>query len=347
MDESLDDQALRPADPRGGRPGARATALAVVVLASSLALVPIAALLMLALPFRALGVVLGLVLLGVAWELRPRARGVPAGVEVPDGAAPALRSLVTSVAAELATPAPRALLLTAGFDCEVVGSVLVLGTPTWLAAAPQARVALVARSISLATRERRRGVVGAASQVLDSWSALLGIPAMDQDAMALRPGNDSARLASVATAVAQTLLWVVGFVPVLLGRLLRRAVAPAVVAGRFAADADAARVAGTSGALSYLDLLDQTDALDLALQRAALARRPDVLDAVRGWTTPADRRSTGVSGTPTLADRAMALRLAPDLPAVIALDDAASAALDVEIAPAMTTVGRRVRDRYL
>lgn len=157
-----------------------ALVLSLLVIVSTIALVPFALWLLVVLPNRVMGVIAAVLVLGVVWSIRPRRPRLPHGA-APLEAGPQITGLLAEVAAAAGTRPPRTVALTSDINAAVYdgprsqGRVLLLGAPMWLALEPQARVALLGHELGhfASGDTRRHGVVGAAFDVLQGWRALV------------------------------------------------------------------------------------------------------------------------------------------------------------------------------
>lgn len=353
-----------------GSAGLLAEVVALLVVVTTVALVPLGIWLLVALPNRLIGVIGGVLLLALAWQLRPRTSLPEDAVRL--DSAPEVRRLIADVAAAVGTrPAKTVVVVpepvSAVYDAYGRdGRVLVLGAPQWLAATPQARVALLAHEHAhFSSGDTRRGrVVGAAMTVLWSWQDLLDDrggatyghwnqgqqrTSMTEDATGLNG------MVAIAGLLARVVLWVVGLVPLALGRLLLAITVRDSQRSEYRADRASVAVAGNDGAVAMLRLVQRAAGLDAALQRAAIARA-DVLEAARAFDPTADTGPTapGWHDTvdlfdthPPLAYRIEAVQAQPLTTAAVVLDSSRAAAVEAELAPAFAKVERRVRDSYL
>lgn len=346
-----------------------ALVLSLLVIVSTIALVPFGLWLLVALPNRVMGVIAAALVLGVVWSIRPRRPKLPDDAAAV-AAAPQLEALLAQVAAAAGTTPPTTVALTADINASVYdgprrqGRVLLLGAPMWLALGPQARVALLAHELGhFASGDTRRyGIVGGAFEVLQGWRALLddGSGAdPDANAYGQYAGTDGSTggaglIAMISAFLTRVLLWVVGLIPLSLGWVLSHLTSRDSQRSEYQADRIMVRVAGRDGALALLQLLQREAALDAALQRAALART-DTLAAAAAFdaateapmTAPGrhDRADPFDSHPPT-PYRIEAVAAQPAHTPAVVLDSTRSDAVDAELANALGTIERRVRDRY-
>ncbi len=347
---------------------ALALVLAVLVIASTAALVPFAAWLGVALPNRVMGVLAAALVLGVVWTIRPRAARLPDdAVLVQPG--PHLSGLLAEVARAVGTAPPRTVAVIPDINAAVYdgsrrdGRVLLLGAPYWLALAPQARVALLGHELGhFASHDtRRNGVVKAAFDVLHGWRALLddgagahgGVERYEQYGGV--DGSGGGFIAMTASAITRVVLWVVGFVPLALGWALIHLTSRDAQRSEYRADRTAAAVGGRDAALAWMALNQREAALDAALQRAALGRT-STLDAARAFDATTEPpmaapgrhdRADPFDSHPPTPYRIEALAALAGTSAAVVLDSARAGAVDAELEPAFARIERRVRDAYL
>lgn len=196
------------------------------------------------------GVLSGLIVLDLAWLLRPRPAPFPgSSVPLTRAEAPHLFALVDRIGAELGAPRTDLIAVSGAVNASF-GTfgwrrrrLLEIGYPLWLILSPQERVALLAHEMAHSRNgDARHGlVVGSA---LHSLSELRTVTRFGW-----RPGDGISRF------IAEGLLAVLG-VPVrvlifLLERLLYRSSQRA----EYRADEMQAQVAGSAAALSLLDVL--------------------------------------------------------------------------------------------
>ena len=118
-------------------------------------------------PFRIAGVLIGLVVLGLAWELRPRLGRLPKPTEAtPVGPAPALQGILDEIATALGTRAPDRVLVSPWFNASVIEvglrrrRVLVIGAPLWVCLDRAERVGVLAHELAhFVSGDTRRGVI--------------------------------------------------------------------------------------------------------------------------------------------------------------------------------------------
>lgn len=346
--------------PSSARP--LALALSVLVLVTTWALVIPAVWLMVAIPFRLLGIVLGLVVLGVWWSVLPRRPRLPGSAVLVGPEATELRALLDRIGAAVGTSTPRTVAVTPWINAAVLdrakggGRSLVIGAPLWLALSPQARVAVLAHEFAHYSSgdTRRTSVTGAAFSTLQSWRELLDDPLGGR-----RSGgydynpNPSGSLVTVSIWGARVGIWLVGLLPLALSWALVHATSRDSQRAEYRADRLAAETAGVAGMREALTLLQRYEALDAALQRASLggtstlaAAREFDLASLAPMTGPGHHHAPEpFDSHPPLPLRLEAIgRLTTT--ATVVLDTAASDRIDAELAATFAKVEPALRDRY-
>jgi Zn-dependent protease with chaperone function len=235
-------------------------------------------------PERVAGAFLLLVCYGVHPELPKRPRHV---ARLTPESAPATYALVREVGEKIGARVPDEILVDTDFNAGVtrVGlrrQILVLGAPLWVATPRQARVALLAHELGhFAPHDVSSSLwVSTASHTLRKWSLVFEPPRGRPTATQFGGG--------VGVLLVQRLLF-----PVLRALIdayrasLDWANAPAHRRQEMLADLDAARIAGTHGALSLFDTLLARLSVETAIASAAVdGRRPDI------WTVVRERLAT-------------------------------------------------------
>ncbi len=272
--------------------------------------------------------------------------------------APNLFALVDAVARTNGARTPDEILVVDTFNAFAahVGwrrrRVLGLGAPLWVAASPQARVALLGHELGhFAHGDLTHGWwVGTAEQTLLHWLDITeGTHHVVYDEVHLVERYLMAPLRGI----------IMGYL-----FLLACLNAPAHQRQEYLADLDAARAAGTDGALEMLDVLVREPTATTAITRAAVSPgRPDLwaeLSADLADLTEQDLErlrahaatdSSRIDDThPATALRVRLLRgRPPEAPAVV-LDPDVQDAVDAELAPALALAakeaGERVRFQY-
>jgi len=215
--------------------------------------------------------VLGVVLLLVAYATFPRPAATPRhSASLLPADAPALFGLLADIGGQIGAKPPARVLVDRDFNAAAtrVGwrrtPMLVIGAPLWVAAPPQARVALLGHELGhFAHHDLTHGWwVWTAQRSLQHWAEMLGGPRhvmYSRNALAFR-------LVAILQLVPLGYLWLIG--------KLR---GPARQRAEYLADVDAARVGSTSGAVRMLEVLLLEPAVSTAMTRAAVSpTRPDM-----------------------------------------------------------------------
>lgn len=312
--------------------------------------------------------VLGLLLLGIAWPLRPRL-GTPDGwgPELDRATAPQLFALVDEVASVIGTRGVDEIRIDASVNASVLDHglrgrrLLTLGLPLWEVLTPRQRIALLGHELAhYSNGDTRHGrIVGTACRLLATWSyyfAPTAHPTLMEALINLVYAVP--RIASRATLG-------------LLDRLTLRSTQRA----EYLADRGAARAASTEAAVELMDLLLVTDSVAVVLRRegnrTALGGRRGAADALDGgpeglWerlrehmeSVPEHERerlrrvsvrlghSVDSTHPPTHLRRTGLLAM-PAVPAAVSCDDVREQAIRSELAQARTAVARRIaKDGY-
>lgn len=235
----------------------------------------------------------GLILLGVAWVVRPRFGKTPEDV-VPREKFPALYQLADDVANALKAAPVDAIAMDEYFSAgyERFGlrrsRLLILGYPMWQALDPQERVALLAHELAHDVNGdlSRSFFVGSAIDSLVNWYLLL-VP--DRGTTVGGLGGVVGRM--VVSVIAELILLCVFFMGQLLLYERRRA--------EYLADYLSAQVAGTEAAISMLEKLKGRGRRYVPLQRRShppieyriefLKGRPTMLPAM-ALSTPTSEK---------------------------------------------------------
>ncbi|MEV5988540.1 M48 family metalloprotease [Streptomyces sp. NPDC052051] len=233
---------------------------------------------------------LGLILLGLVTQVRPRfGRPAPELPTLRREQAPALYALLDGIADAAGVRHVDIVQLSARFTVRVsaVGIrrelLLELGVPLWSTFTPQQRVAAIAHELGhFAARDIRRGLmVDMALRTLRSSAEFAGRHPSASDAAPTAIGN--VRYASVAATAtvrfanrgrfADWALWIPGLVAQGVARLLTRLTLPGARCAEFQADAVAARIASTRAATSALRDRRLAGAVTAEVHRLAIATR--------------------------------------------------------------------------
>jgi heat shock protein HtpX len=302
-------------------------------------------------PLRALGVILLL----VAFATFPRPARLPRhSVSLAASDAPLLFGLIGDVAAVCGTRPPRQVLVLRDFNAFAarIGwrrtPVLGLGASLWVAAPPQARVALLGHELGHFAH----------GDLADSWWVWAGQRSLMHWLDIFRgPVLVSSRNLFVVKyallpfqAAIEAYLWAIQTLN-----------GPASQRREYLADVDSAHAAGTPGAVRMLEVLFLEAAVSTAMTRAAVSpQRPDMWDLVRGEvaafgdddyrrrrrSAQAERNRIDDSHPATVL-RLQLLEALPTATARVVLDAGRSHALDAELArplaTAATDAGEHIR----
>jgi Zn-dependent protease with chaperone function len=339
-----------------------AVALSVLVIVSTWLLVVPAVWLMVAIPFRLAGILLGVLVLAIWWSVLPRRPHLPDDARLVVGATPELDGLLATVAGAVGTSPPRTVAVTPWINAAVLdgvrgaGRTLLIGAPLWLALSPQARVALLAHELGhYSSGDTRRGrVTGAAFTSLRRWQELLDDPigGRRSGGYDYNPRPEGS-LVTVSMWGARGVIWLVGLIPLLLSWALVHLTSRDSQRAEYRADRAAATTAGPDALREVLVVLQRLDALDSALQRASHANR-STLDAAREFRVDELPPATGpghhhrpepFDSHPPLPLRLDALTHVAATASVV-LDSGTAAAIDSELASAFVKVEPDVRDQY-
>ena len=337
---------------------ALAYALAFLVHTMTLGLATLGLLLIL-LPFpHPFGIAGGLVLLGLAFVMRPRLGASPTDGLVSPAEAPQLHELVRRVAAELSVRGPDTIVVEDDYNASwaVVGvrrtRVLSLGLPLLAALRPQERVALIAHELAHARNgDATEGlVVGSAVQALaELYNAVAPGADVETDELAF------------AEVLAKPFMWALSR-PILGALLLElHLLNRDSQRAEYLADALAAKVAGTPAMIATHEKLLLASTFAGVVQRLAHdgARPHDLvaeISAAFGAVPPREverrRRAARLEEArldvthPPTGMRIALLESRPENAALVDLSEAASAAIDEELRPYAAQAQRRLMDEY-
>ncbi len=241
---------------------------AVVLLAGVLAIAGLGVWLVSAF-FFSLATVFGVVLLGVAFLLRPRLGRLAAptedAVRLDPAAAPELFGLVHRVAVTVGAPAPDVVLLGSEQNAftTTVGlrrrRVLCLGLPLWATLDPQERVALLGHELGhFVNGDVRRGPLTLVAETTLGRVADLFDP-------------DGSAHGGILEILSRALCWVVSRIAFALHLLLVWTSQRDSQRAEYFADELGARAAGTAAAVSLADHMLITDGIDTVIRREARA----------------------------------------------------------------------------
>jgi Zn-dependent protease with chaperone function len=345
-------------DPRWTAGRAAAYAIALAVIATSLALMGAAIVAVAIARFNLLVLLLAALLFGIGWFLRPRLYKADRTYEVPRERAPELHALVGDIARALETRPPDVLLVAPEYNAwwAVLGwrrrRVLMLGAGLLAVLSPDELVAVAAHELGHARNgDARHGlIVGGAVDGLAELYAVMGPGDIVRGA---DPFIDAAApLAQVFQRLAS--LPVLGLLMLEAQLLLgdkRRA--------EFLADARAAQVAGRAAAIRLHEKLLLGSVHALALQRAAHGAGADGLfaalrDAFESVPereqarrrAVARREGTRLDAThPPTGMRIALLERGPAQPPRVILDGARASRLEAEIATLEPQLAAEMIDR--
>jgi heat shock protein HtpX len=328
---------------------ARVTTLAaaVVLLAGVLA-VAVLGVWLLCYDFFSLSTVLGVVLIGVAFLLRPRLGRLSdvtgQGIRVDLDRAPRLSAVVTRVAAAVGAPVPQVLVV--GYELNAFTTtvgvrrtrVLYIGLPLWATLEPQERVALLGHELGhFVNGDVRRGpLVHVAETTLERVAGLFDSEGTTgrgfvEYVAALITRAFGRLVSATARALQLVLVWTSQ-------RDSQRA--------EYLADEMAARAGGTDAAVALANYLVVTASIDTVVRREARAGNgmPAWRDAARvartnlAGSVPVLRRLTrhtqvSLSAShPPAGLRAEMLERHPRTAAAVTLTEAEAAHIDDELA---------------
>jgi len=339
-----------------GRSRGLAVLLAVMVDASTLALAALGVWIAVVTPFRVGGIVVGLVLVLVAWDVRPRlARRPEGGSHAQVVRAPAFESYLHEVADAVGTRPVDEVYVNHHVNASVfdVGlrrrRVLVVGAPLWAALTTGQRTALLGHELAhfVSGDTRHSTVVGGALTTLAEWHQVM----RDDRTVGLVP-PPRGLLIGFSNWVARWFMRVLSIVPRGLSLILLVVTLQDSRRAEYRADRVSAQVAGRDDAVGLLRMSQRTDSLVLALRRATAGREPDLLAVAAGFagtTSQAPPRTT----PPGLLDshppdhlRLEAVQHLPPSAGSVLLSPERAAAIDAELAPAFTKAERRLRDAF-
>lgn len=308
------------------------------------------------------GMVPGLLLLALAWSLRPRLPRLPEDVPVLHRAdAPELFALVDEVATVVGTRGVDAIAVD-GMVNASVGTygirdrrLLTLGLPLWEVLTPQQRIALFGHELGhYSNGDARHGrVVGAAYRSLRTWQYFF------------HPYPEPTLLAVVVNAFYAVPRWLLAGLLLLLDLLTLRA----SQRSEYLADRLAARTGSTQAAVELLDRLLVSESARVTLMREANGsalrgpggspRDDERIDGL--WERLAAdlnsvpehererqrragiRRGHSVDSThPPTHLRQTALLIAPPVPPAVVSDADREGRIAAELAGARRTVARRI-----
>jgi Zn-dependent protease with chaperone function len=301
----------------------------------------------------------GILLLGLAFLMRPRLGKRPQGV-LPRDAAPVTCGLVDEVAAAVGTRPPDVIAITPGYNASWSRTglrrerVLRLGLPLLVTLEPQERVALIAHELAHSRHgDATRGfVVGSA------------IDALAQLHITLTPGHGvyGASGLDLAELVTRPFVWLVAQPIRLLLLLELHLLLRESQRTEYLADALAARAAGTAAMVGTHEKLLLDETFRLAVHRATVGERHDrdrvfeLLEQASAAMPERERErrrrvarlETSRLGSthPPTAKRIELLQARPQHEPAVTLDAERAAAMDAEFEPLRVPLSRRLSGRY-
>jgi heat shock protein HtpX len=314
--------------------------------------------------FFGLFTVLGVVLIGVAWVLRPRVGRLgwyTESAEVLDrGAAPTLFAVVERVAVAVGSPMPDVVLLGDDFNAytTVVGlrrrRVLCLGAVLWATLDEQERVALLGHELGhFVNGDLRRGLL---TQVADSTLAnVADLLSPDDDVTAGGGFLDliAALVTRVVLGVLSRLVYILHFLLVSISlRDSQRA--------EYLADELGAKAGGTAAAIRINDKFLIDEAIDTVVRRearngngaaawrtAAATARTNLAPDIPALRQLSRRNEVSVFAShPPSGLRAAMHERRPALPAAVVLTEPESFRIDEELAALYEQVRRELAYGY-
>jgi Zn-dependent protease with chaperone function len=304
-------------------------------------------------------IVLGLLLLALAFLTRPRFGALPDEGIVERADAPHLYGLADRVAEALETEHVDRIVVDHEFNASwaIVGlrrrRLLTLGLPLLAALGPQERVALVAHELAHARNgDSTRGLVmgSALNGLIELYGLIAPNPA----------GVEYFDDLGIFERIANGFLWILsrpvyGLILLQIHLLLRDS-----QRAEYLADALAARAAGTAATVRLHERLFLGPVVDMVVQRSARERVHeqlcgDIAEAVAAVPErerERRRRVARLEGArldvthPPSGSRIRLLEERPPVDAAIRLSAAGSEAIDRELAPLHPTLARRLVDEH-
>lgn len=281
---------------------------------------------------------LGVVLLALAFALRPRLGRLDEEARTVDRqAAPQLWALVERVAAQVKAPMPHVLLI--GYDLNAYTAtvgwkrrrVLCLGLPLWATLEPQERVALLGHELGhFVNGDVRRGLLTSIARTT-----------LGRVAEVFAPSGGS----GIVELLTRLLGWIVSRTAALLQVLLFWTSQRDSQRAEYLADELGARVAGTDAAVRLADHLLIGTAVDTVIRREARAGNGASAWRAAAATARANQaanvpllrqvsrytQASLASSHPPIGMRAEMLERRPRQYAVVQLDEPLSARIDAEL----------------
>jgi Zn-dependent protease with chaperone function len=259
-------------------------ACAVLVHLATVALIAGAVFVALSTVWIVLKVLLVLLLVGFAFEVRPRLGRPAKGIEVKREQAPALWSVVTELCAMVGARPPHTLFVDGRFNASygMVGLKrsrrLTLGYPLWNVLGPEERIAVLAHELAHdVNRDLRHSLlVGSALLSLRQWLGLLSFSTrLARGRIAAGGGGLPGLLPYIEVFAALLFAPLFGLVA-LAGRMLHGISDRAGQRAEYLADDFSYRIAGRGGAVSSLTKLLMTKSCIQAINTASLQGQPDL-----------------------------------------------------------------------
>ena len=338
----------------GARFGTYAIATIVFSLTIAIAVTGAALIVVGALAVNVIEIVCGLLLVALAWLMRPRFGRFPKEEITERADAPTLYDLVDRVTAEMGARPVAGVVLDSEWNAAwgILGirrrGVLRLGVPLFHALEAQQRVALIGHEIAHGRNgDSSRGlVVGSSISGLSELCSLF----LDRD-----PDEDA-----LGTLLVRPLLWLVSRPFYYLLRLQVNLAQHDGHRAEYLADALAARVAGTDAVVGLHERLLLESVFELAVQRAAQSSgEPDLFDslaqAVRAVPAREIERRRRVARLadsrldathPPTGSRIELLEGRPKETGTLFLSEQKASAIDSELRPSFKAMQRSLVDDF-
>ncbi|MCW2541055.1 MAG: hypothetical protein JWN95_2780 [Frankiales bacterium] len=243
--------------------------------------------------FPALSFLLGVLLLGLGFELLPRLPRRPtAYAELTRDEAPALHAIVDAVAERLGARPVDVLTIDPDFNasCGRLGwrrrRVLTLGLPLWAALSPPARLALIGHEIGhLVNGDPGRAII--TQPALTTFARLARIANPHRSTFRYNSRSQLTLLDRMAERLVRLLLAPLFYLALLLQSILAWVGSRDSQRAEYLADSIAAELAGSAGALELMTTILRSDEVRVAVRRAARVSA-DPAD----WRAAAERASS-------------------------------------------------------
>jgi len=313
-------------------------------------------------------VIVTVLLLVIAWEVRPRLGRVPReGELLTPATAPGCFAVLAEVARATGSKPPEVLVVSADFNASVGRAglrrrlVMTIGLPLWQALDDRQRLAVLGHECGHEVNGDVRStvVVGTAVESLDRWASLL-LPDVQATRTRWRFGtrNTTGSFFAIAEYLVPLILLPLSVTVGLLAVGLERIAARSGQRAEYRADELAAAAAGTPATVA---MLDQFFVADQCMQAMRLAggrdRDGDVWAAESRFlqaVTPAQRERwrriaareehrTDASHPPTLLRQEM-LSSKPPVAGRVQVDPELLATMTAEVIAFAPVLGRRLRD---